>query len=196
MVNIINCQNCKSFEKFPLIPPRYTHRKPTNLFSSSGHVTKLVSAAPTTDVFARRDSNASRRQSLPPIYKKLGNSYAPNERYDKELGGETSGYGSDNPNNTPEYFQNAVFNQGLGYESSSSARDDRAKWGERGAGIGKFWDPQDVKYCHKMDDTPGWVKRGLQEGTELIISNTSPAESPEQDYGERPYTSSTISQTR
>lgn len=182
--------------KFPRIPLRYTHRKPANLFSRTRNVTKLTSTT-NSDIFSRRDSNSSRRQSLPPIYRNQSQTYTPNDKSDKEMGGETSGYGSDNPNNTPEYLQQTNWNQNLGYESSSSARDDRAKWGDRGVGVGKFWDPQDMKYCNKMDDTPGWVKRGLSGETELVVSNTSPAESPEQDYGEhRPYTSSSISQTR
>ncbi|KAK4876795.1 hypothetical protein RN001_009301 [Aquatica leii] len=180
--------------KFPSIPLRYTHRKPPKLFSRTRNITKLDTASSNT--FIRREGFGSRRQSLPPIANKndiqASNS---NDRYDKELGGETSGYGSDN--HTPEYFQH-TWNQNLGYESSSSARDDRAKWGDRGVGVGRFWDPHDVKYNAEMNDTPGWVKRGLQGDTELIVSNTSPSESPEQQdfVDQRPYTSSSVSQTR
>ncbi|KAK5642144.1 hypothetical protein RI129_008311 [Pyrocoelia pectoralis] len=159
--------------------------------SRTRNITKVDSAE--TNAFIRRESIANRRQSLPPIPIKAGlQNFSPT---DKEMGGETSGYGSDSANNVPEYFQQ-TWNQSLEYESSS-ARDDRAKWGDRGVGIGRFWEPQEIKYSPEMGDAPGWVKRGLQGDTELVVSNTSPAESPAQDYGEqRPYTSSSVSQTR
>lgn len=180
--------------KFPRIQLRNIHRKPAKLFSRTRNVTKLATASSNIDIFLRRDSNASRRQSLPPIYKNQSQSFTSNE---KEMGGETSGYGSDNPNNTPEYVQQTAWNHNLGYESSSSARDDRAKWGDRGVGVGKFWEPQDIRYDTQISNTPGWVKRGLQGDTDLVVSNTSPAESPEQDFLEnRPCTSSSVSQTR
>lgn len=113
------------------------------------------------------------------------------------MGGETSGYGSDNPYNSPEYTQQ-TWNSNAGYESSSSYRDDRLKWGDRGVGLGKFWGTKEFNNYDKSltTDTPGWVKRGLQREGELIVSNSSPAESPEQDYGEadRPHTGSSNSQ--
>ncbi|XP_031348675.1 uncharacterized protein LOC116174820 isoform X2 [Photinus pyralis] len=163
--------------------------------SRTRNIRKVDSAA--TNAFIRRESISSRRQSLPPITDKTGtHNFSSNEKFEKEMGGETSGYGSDSANHVPEYLQ-ASWNQNLGYESSSSARDDRAKWGDRGVGIGRFWDPHEIKYSPEMRDAPGWVKRGLQGDTELVVSNSSPAESPEQDYGEqRPYTSSSVSQTR
>ncbi|KAF5269972.1 hypothetical protein FQR65_LT05771 [Abscondita terminalis] len=162
--------------KFPSIPLRYTHRKPTNLFSRTRNLTKLDTAA--SNAFVRRDAFGNRRQSLPPINNKndiqASNS---NDRYDKELGGETSGYGSDN--HTPEYFQN-TWNQNLGYESSSSARDDRAN--------GAIVESASVDFG---------IRKILSD-TEVIVANSSPSESPEQpDFVEqRPYTSSSVSQTR
>ena len=114
------------------------------------------------------------------------------------MGGETSGYGSDNINNiSPEHYQPSNWENVLGYESSSSAREDRMKWGDRGVHTGKHWKPKESD-AGKTGDTPGWVKRGLETNTELVVSNTSPAESPEQDYGEaeRPGTSSTTSHMR
>ncbi|KAK9701719.1 Coiled-coil domain-containing protein 66 [Popillia japonica] len=139
-----------------------------------------------------------RRQSLPPLYKNHNSSnYTSCEKLDKEMGGETSGYGSDNANNSPEHYQAGNWDNTLGYESSSSAREDRLKWGDRGVHVGKFWEPKAVDNFSK-NDTPGWVKRGLEGKTELVVSNTSPAESPEQEYldRDRPSTSSTNSQLR
>lgn len=115
------------------------------------------------------------------------------------MGGETSGYGSDNPNHSPEHYQPPPCYQSNGYESSSSSREDRLKWGDRGVHVGnKFWEPKEEDF-EKANDTPGWVKRGLERKTELIVSNMSPAESPEQRdclEGDRPCTSSSGSQTR
>lgn len=112
------------------------------------------------------------------------------------MGGETSGYGSDN-HQSPEVAQQQTWNNhNAGYESSSSYRDDRLKWGDRG----KFWVQREVNHYDKSmnSDTPGWVKRGLERQGELIVANSSPAESPEQDFGEndRPCTGSTTSQQR
>ncbi|KAG5893013.1 hypothetical protein JTB14_037206 [Gonioctena quinquepunctata] len=134
-----------------------------------------------------------RRGSLPPLHKNQFNSQDRYER-DKEVGGETSGYGSDNPNHTPECVQN--WNQS-GYESSSS-RDDRPKWGDKGVGVGKFWQPKDdAMEKLGISEPPNWVKRGLQDG-EIVVSNTSPAESPEQRFeeNERPCTGSSYSHRR
>lgn len=130
----------------------------------------------------------TRRGSLPPLYKNQYNSYDRYER-EKELGGETSGYGSDNPNQTPDCVP-ANWHQS-GYESSSS-RDDRPKWGDKGVGVGKFWQPKEEHFDKNHNEPPNWVKRGLQDG-EIVVSNTSPAESPEQRYEEheRPCTGST-----
>ncbi|CAH1975161.1 unnamed protein product [Acanthoscelides obtectus] len=109
-----------------------------------------------------------RRSSLPPLYK---NNCLEKE---KEIGGETSGYGSDHSPGCVETWQQS------GYESSSS-RDDRPKWQGR-----------EEPFDKAASEPPNWVKRGLQDG-EIIVSNTSPAESPEQrcEDSERPYTSST-----
>lgn len=111
------------------------------------------------------------------------------------MGGETSGYGSDNQN-SPEHYKNANSYNGLGYESSSSGREDRPKWGDKGVHVGKFWEPKQEE-LKAVNDPPGWVKRGLERNTQLEVSNTSPAESPEQDIGrDRPCTSSSSSQNR
>ncbi|KAJ8956415.1 hypothetical protein NQ314_006743 [Rhamnusium bicolor] len=116
-------------------------------------------------------------------------------REKKELGGETSGYGSDNPNQTPDLVRSNWHQSG--YESSSS-RDDRPKWGDKGVGVGKFWQPKEEPFNeNQMNEPPNWVKRGLQDG-EIVVSNTSPAESPEQRYDEpeRPCTGSSYSHHR
>ncbi|XP_060535125.1 coiled-coil domain-containing protein 66-like isoform X2 [Cylas formicarius] len=119
---------------------------------------------------------ASRRGSLPPLHK---NQFSSSGGCDG--GGETSGYGSDN-NPTPE--------TGRGYESSSSCRDDRPRWGDKA----KFWRAPDD---HKASEPPNWVKRGLQDGA-IVVANSSPSVSPEQRYEEcdRPGTSSTFSNHR
>lgn len=115
------------------------------------------------------------------------------------MGGETSGYGSDN-HQSPEISQQIWNNHNAGYESSSSYRDDRMKWGDRGVGFGKFWGHKELNHYDKTmnSDTPGWVKRGLERQGELIVANSSPAESPEQDFGDndRPCTGSTTSQPK
>lgn len=71
------------------------------------------------------------------------------------------------------------------------------KWGDRGVGVGKFWEAREINDYDKAinNDTPNWVKRGLQRDQELIVANSSPSESPEQDYGEhdRPCTGSSNS---
>lgn len=136
--------------------------------------------------FFRRDLREIRRSSLPPLYK---NQYPSCDslRYEKDLGGETSGYGSDNPNN-PDYAKTWHHS---GYESSSSYRDDRPKWGDRGVNSGKFWQAKPQEFFDKVGavEPPNWVKRGLQDG-EIEVSNTSPAESPQQHDEERPSTGS------
>lgn len=111
------------------------------------------------------------------------------------MGGETSGYGSDNPNHSPEHYNNPQWNHSLGYESSSSGREDRPKWGDRGPLLAKFWESKDSDFDK---DTPGWVKRGLEGKTELVVSNSSPAVSPEQDCmdRDRPNTGSSTSHTK
>lgn len=115
------------------------------------------------------------------------------------MGGETSGYGSDT-HQSPEVAQQTWNNHNAGYESSSSYRDDRLKWGDRGVGLAKFWGQREINHYDKPlgNDTPGWVKRGLERQGELIVANSSPAESPEQDFGEhdRPCSGSTTSQQR
>lgn len=138
--------------------------------------------------YLRNDGTVSaRRSSLPPINKSQNYAYVANE---KDMGGETSGYGSDNPNHTPEYHQQSYHN---GYESSSSARDDRAKWGDRGK---QMW--HDISDYSNVINAPGWVRRGLHGETEVIVSNTSPSESPEQEYGDRdrPLTCSTTTSNK
>lgn len=144
--------------------------------------------------YLKRDyKENTRRGSLPPLYKNQYNSYDRYER-EKELGGETSGYGSDNPNQTPDCVSSNWHQSG--YESSSS-RDDRPKWGDKGVGVGKFWQPKEEHFDEDHNEPPNWVKRGLQDG-EIVVSNTSPAESPEQRYEdhERPCTGSSFSHHR
>lgn len=145
------------------------------------------------DFFQRNLRDNSRRSSLPPLHKNQLNSTDRYER-EKDLGGETSGYGSDNQNNSPEYIKTNWHQSQSGYESSSSFRDDRPKWG---VGVGKFWQPKQEYMEKAANEPPNWVKRGLQDG-EILVSNTSPAESPQQAYEDpdRPYTSSSISQNR
>ncbi|RZC39875.1 WRKY transcription factor protein 1 [Asbolus verrucosus] len=142
-------------------------------FQRTRYVPKFAMA--NNNEFFRKDfSGIGRRSSLPPLYKNQYNSV------DKEMGGETSGYGSDNPNQNPENGPTTTWNQS-GYESSSSYKDDRPKWKDKS---NKFWDTSE-------NDPPNWVKRGLQRDEEIVVSNTSPAESPQQDDGDqdRPNTS-------
>ncbi|XP_071049999.1 myb-like protein X isoform X2 [Onthophagus taurus] len=163
-----------------------------------------LNAAFSRDSFTARSKNVSnlqstpvpRRQSLPPLYKSQNSSFTSIEKLaEREMGGETSGYGSDNVNTTPEHYESNNWENSLGYESSSSAREDRAKWGDRGVHVAKYWEPKDNL---NKAGTPGWVRRGLEGNTQLEVANSSPAESPEQDYldRERPCTSSTASQIR
>lgn len=112
------------------------------------------------------------------------------------MGGETSGYGSDNPNHSPDHYQSSQWNHQLGYESSSSYKEDRAKWTDKGVHRAKLWESKEMNYFTKEEDTPSWVKRGLERNTELVVNNSSPSESPEQDLCERPYTGSSSSQVR
>ncbi|VEN60644.1 unnamed protein product [Callosobruchus maculatus] len=124
--------------------------------------------------YSKNPRGTPRRSSLPPLYK---NNCLDKE---KEIGGETSGYGSDHsPSGCVETWHQS------GYESSSS-RDDRPKWQGR-----------EEPFDKAATEPPNWVKRGLQDG-EIIVSNTSPAESPEQrcEDSERPYTGSSCSQQR
>nr|XP_022910835.1 coiled-coil domain-containing protein 66-like [Onthophagus taurus] len=163
-----------------------------------------LNAAFSRDSFTARSKNVSnlqstpvpRRQSLPPLYKSQSSSFTSIEKLaEREMGGETSGYGSDNVNTTPEHYESNNWENSLGYESSSSAREDRAKWGDRGVHVAKYWEPKDNL---NKAGTPGWVRRGLEGNTQLEVANSSPAESPEQDYldRQRPCTSSTASQIR
>lgn len=109
-------------------------------------------------------------------------------------GGETSGYGSDNQT-PPEYYQNTNWTA-HGYDSSSSSREDRLKWNDKIVLSGKYWEPKEEE-LKGINDTPGWVKRGLETNTQLEVANSSPAESPEQDLDkDRPYTSSSVSINR
>lgn len=147
-----------------------------------------------TGYIRKNVNNAERRSSLPPLTRTQN--YNSQEKFERDLGGETSGYGSDNANHTPEHSRQMRWSQG-GYESSSSCREERMKWGDRGVGVGKFWEAREINDNDKTinNDTPNWVKRGLQRDEELIVANSSPSESPEQDYGEhdRPCTGSSNS---
>ncbi|XP_065160857.1 zinc finger CCCH domain-containing protein 13-like [Atheta coriaria] len=161
--------------------------------------------------------NGGGPQQLPPLYKNQHFTYTPDEKSDKEMGGETSGYGSDNAHHTPEHlpraggeilrqhqhFPNnrqvliATNHANNGYESSSSGREDRLKWGDRGVHLGRYWEPPAKEAMADTPGAPGWVKRGLERDTELVVvNNSSPAESPEQDYGDRPGTSSSSNTNR
>lgn len=136
-----------------------------------------------------RHARQMKRSSLPPLYKNQYNSYDK----EKEIGGETSGYGSDNAIQSPDYAQ--TWHQS-GYESSSS-RDDRLKWSNRSIGTNKVWPPKEES-VEKVgtNEPPNWVKRGLKNG-EIMVNNTSPAESPEHVFDEeRPQTSSSYSNNR
>ncbi|CAH0547984.1 unnamed protein product [Brassicogethes aeneus] len=161
---------------------------------------------PSSEYDRRSLKGPDRRSSLPPLYKNQYNSREHYER-EKEQGGETSGYGSDN---SPEFHQVPWSQSGprlnqhdqnllliTRYESSSS-RDDRPKWGDKGVVGGKFWTPKEEVPEKNLSEPPNWVKRGLKDG-EIVVSNQSPAESPEQTYEdpERPSTgcSSNINRT-
>lgn len=149
----------------------------------------------------RNINNSERRSSLPPLQKNSPRYNSVDKLAERDMGGETSGYGSDNHHSPEVSHQQNWNNHNAGYESSSSYRDDRLKWGDRGVGLGKFWGQKEFHDYDKSlnNDTPGWVKRGLERQGELIVANSSPAESPEQqEFGEhdRPCTSSTTSQQR
>ncbi|XP_018332191.1 histone-lysine N-methyltransferase, H3 lysine-79 specific-like isoform X2 [Agrilus planipennis] len=141
---------------------------------------QLSRASSNSDLYPP-NNELNRRPSLPPIHQSPTSSY---EEHEKDFGGETSGYGSDNPNHTPE----------------------QRKWNEQYANpwgsqsdVKTFWETPDE--ISKIKDAPGWLKRGLQRNVELIVANSSPSESPEQDYKhdfdhDRPSTGSSGSQTR
>uniref|UniRef100_A0AAR5Q0W5 CCDC66 domain-containing protein n=1 Tax=Dendroctonus ponderosae TaxID=77166 RepID=A0AAR5Q0W5_DENPD len=137
-----------------------------------------------------------RRSSLPPLYKNQYNSNYDYPPPKADRGGETSGYGSDSfP--TPEYKPLPSTGEGQwtgrqqqpsGYESSSSYRDDRPKWG-------KSWPPKEQPY---KSEPPNWVKRGLEAEGAIVVGNSSPSVSPEQrgEENDRPCTGSSFSQHR
>lgn len=136
--------------------------------------------------------NSGRKHSLPPLVKNQNSMSI--DRIDREMGGETSGYGSDNQT-TPEYYQNTNWNN-HGYESSSSCREDRLKWTDKNTIVGKYWEPKEEE-SKTINDTPNWVRRGLETNTKLEVENSSPAESPEQDIDkDRPFTGSSLSMTK
>ncbi|XP_066250263.1 pinin-like isoform X1 [Euwallacea similis] len=124
-------------------------------------------------------SHKQRRSSLPPLYQNQFNSN--HNHHDR--GGETSGYGSDSfP--TPEYNRAPAGQSG--YESCSSQRDDRAKWGDNNKGV-------------VVSDPPNWVRRGLEADGAIVVANSSsPSVSPEQrgEDNDRPCTGSSVSQPR
>ncbi|KAJ8924858.1 hypothetical protein NQ315_001013 [Exocentrus adspersus] len=62
------------------------------------------------------------------------------------------------------------------------------------SGWGSSGSPKKSGLIRTTTNPPNWVKRGLQDG-EIVVSNTSPAESPEQRYEEqeRPCTGSSYS---
>ncbi|XP_050301307.1 putative uncharacterized protein DDB_G0279653 [Anthonomus grandis grandis] len=158
-------------------------------------------------------TSGERRGSLPPLHQNQFNSnYRHDNKYDKgERGGETSGYGSDNyptpdykERNLPSTNNNGQWNGGnqqnqSGYESSSSYRDDRPKWGDKGVGINNFWQPKEESFDKEQtNEPPNWVKRGLEVDGAIVVANSSPSISPEQRYeeNERPCTGSSSSQTK
>ncbi|KAL1518083.1 hypothetical protein ABEB36_001762 [Hypothenemus hampei] len=143
---------------------------------------------------------SSRRSSLPPLHKNQFNSNSDfrREKCSNDRGGETSGYGSDTFA-TPDTgsFPVAPPSSHLGgYESSSSYRDDRPKWGDKGVGVGKYWQPKEI--TPTRNEPPNWVKRGLEAeggGAIMVANSSSPSLSPEQrcEDNDRPLTGSSYS---
>ncbi|XP_030765909.1 trichohyalin [Sitophilus oryzae] len=195
------------------------YRQYSQNFEKSFDRSKYGSRHPTIQKQSSLDNypkDQERRSSLPPLYKNQYNSnYDYNQKNYKsekfDRGGETSGYGSDTNNQTPEYKENSLPPAGnsqwtgghtghgghqSGYESSSSFRDDRPKWGDKGVGVGKFWQPKEEHYEKIADEPPNWVKRGLQGDGAILVANSSPSASPEQRYEDhdRPCTGSSFSQ--
>lgn len=72
------------------------------------------------------------------------------------------------------------------------------KWGDKGVGVGKHWQPKEETYEKSPNEPPNWVKRGLQVDGAIVVANSSPSVSPEQRYEEhdRPCTGSSFSQHR
>ncbi|CAG9770712.1 unnamed protein product [Ceutorhynchus assimilis] len=158
---------------------------------------------PPSETYQR--TSTERRSSLPPLYQNQYNSNYDFKHDKTDRGGETSGYGSDSYP-TPEYKKQNLppagnnsqwpgGNYQSGYESSSSCRDDRPRWGDKGVGVGKFWQPKEEPYDQSTNDPPNWVKRGLEADGAIVVANSSPSVSPEQRYEEndRPCTGSSFS---
>ncbi|XP_044745152.1 trichohyalin [Coccinella septempunctata] len=140
----------------------------------------------------RRESfssqNSYKKSSLPPLSKTQTIS---KDRFERE--GETSGYASDNPVQ-PGYLSRTYSgnpsNPQCGYESSSS-RDDRSRW--KNKVMSSDWESKDTSRSNEItNDPPNWLKRGLEQEGHIEVTNSSPSESPEQDYIEhdRPLTGS------
>ncbi|XP_045464349.1 putative uncharacterized protein DDB_G0271982 [Harmonia axyridis] len=164
--------------------------------SSRGQHTKISNAA--IHSLSHRESyssqNSHRKNSLPPLPQ---NQSISKDRYEK--GGETSGYASDNPISSgylPLTHWSHQNNPQSGYESASS-RDDRPRW--KNKGMTSDWDKKETsKEGVSTNEPPNWLKRGLEQDGHIEVTNSSPSESPEQDYIEqdRPFTGSSSVRSR
>lgn len=75
----------------------------------------------------------------------------------------------------------------------------RAKWGDKGVGIGKFWQAKEHPEEKSPNEPPNWVKRGLEADGAIVVANSSPSVSPEQsrfEENDRPCTGSSFSHPR
>ncbi|KAF6203059.1 hypothetical protein GE061_003472 [Apolygus lucorum] len=102
---------------------------------------------------------------------------------DDSGGGDTSGYASDSadfamtePPWKPTNWSHPTY--GLrrtpeSFSSGSGGREERAKWGERGVGVGHLWSPSVHLPGNLLPQieptTPSWIQRGLQEPAQVLV---------------------------
>ncbi|XP_014287521.1 coiled-coil domain-containing protein 66 isoform X2 [Halyomorpha halys] len=122
-----------------------------------------------------------RTPSLPPIN---SNYESPQQQQpqEEECNGDTSGYASDSAGN--EYNAESWAKSG-GWPlpqfprrtpdsiSSGSGREERARWGDRGVGVGHLWEPSPTLPPPPLPKvqpaTPNWLNRGPQEGAQVLV---------------------------
>lgn len=154
-----------------------------------GQHTKIATVI--NQVHSRRELYSSQRKnSLPPL-----NQNQTLLKDKQEGGSETSGYASDNPIQ-PGYIPPSHFQGQSGYESASS-RDDRPRWKDKV--MSSDWEQKESNVSStRTNEPPNWLKRGLEQGGQIEVTNSSPSESPEQDYidQDRPFTGSSSTKSR
>ncbi|CAH1400411.1 unnamed protein product [Nezara viridula] len=126
-----------------------------------------------------------RTPSLPPINSNY-DSPQQQQPQEEECNGDTSGYASDSAGN--EYNAEAWAKSG-GWPlpqfprrtpdsiSSGSGREERARWGDRGVGVGHLWEPSPMLPPPPLPKvqpaTPNWLNRGAQERAEVLVISHS-----------------------